>query len=361
MFVEPPEFSAARENEYDQEVAGRDPLSADAVLIHLPEVNERGDLAWLMEQARTLAAASVDVSTPVNACAGLRDLGFLVSSAVRHAPELDISLLEPALLRLGALAGEVPRDTVYSYSTRNPRGVRRRSFTGTPEEELFINSVAQAGTRLNDAVQQLADVLHADWTAPANTDGAGGPMTAALSTARSSVKVLQDNLLRVKRHVTPHFFSSQLRPYFPTFTVGGQAYAAPGGAQMPLLAVDVILFAHTASDSGAGAWHQTYLEENLRYLPPAHRAVCDTARARAASGADNRTLAGLAVETGNQGDFAGLLQDVLRFRYPHRQLARNNMLVRPDGSLGSGGYTDDVLDRIIELNRDVLHPMEGGR
>ncbi|GAA4009711.1 hypothetical protein GCM10022384_64010 [Streptomyces marokkonensis] len=361
MIAEPSEFSAARENEYDEEVAGRDPLGADAVLIHLPEVNERGDLTWLKEQARALAAASVDVSTAVDACAGLRDLGFLVASAVRHAPELDISPLEPALLRLGALAGEVPRDTVYSYSTRNPRGVRRRSFTGTAEEELFIDSVAQASARLNDAVQHLADVLHADRTAPANTDGADGPTVTALRTARSSVKVLQANLLRVKRHVTPQFFSSRLRPYFPTFTVGGQAYAAPGGAQMPLLAVDVMLFAHAAGDSEAGAWHQTYLEENLRYLPPAHRAVCDAARARAASGAGGRTLAGLAVETGNQDDFIGLLQDVLRFRYPHRQLARNNMLVRPDGSLGSGGYTDGVLDRIIELNKDVLYPMEGGR
>ncbi|MGK5630567.1 monodechloroaminopyrrolnitrin synthase PrnB family protein [Streptomyces sp. URMC 123] len=354
MTVTSTAFSAARENREDQEVADRDPLGADPTMAALAEANERQDVAWLLARAHRLAGAC-RVTTALDARAALRDLGFLIASAIRHDPAADVTALDSTLRRLGELAGEVPRDTVYSYATRNPSGARRRAFTRTPEEELFISSVTEATIHLNHAVERLAGTLFPRVSGTAAEEDER-PLVDALRASRESIDVLQARLVDVKRKVSPQLFSRHLRPYFPVITVDGRDYAAPGGAQMPLLALDVMLFAHRARDPDMSAWHADYMTENITYLPPAHRAVCEEFLALDGTTVRRRT----AVALGSppvRAAYRALLLRVLRFRYPHRQLARDNMRVRPDGSLGSGGYSDAVLDRIIELNTASLRSL----
>lgn len=351
-------FSATCENQSDQETASRDPLRADEVMARLPEMNRRQDTATLLAEAKRLATGH-EVTTPADARAALRDLGFLVSSAVRHSPDCELSDLEPELLRLGALAGEVPRDNVYSYTTRNPTGPRRRSFTGTEEEELFISCVARATISLNEAVAALNATLDAeDGDGPSSSES----LATALHTCRTSVRILRNELLAVKRRISPQTFSTQLRPYFPEVRLGERTYMAPGGAQMPLLVLDALLFTGSSQDPELTEWHREYLRENVKYLPPAHREVCAKAVARAdESGAryDSQSLGARAErDTETRTLFRGLLEDVLRFRYPHRQLARANMRVRVEGARGSGGYTDEVLNHIIAVNQNALHGAE---
>ena len=38
---------------------------------------------------------------------------------------------------------------------------------------------------------------------------------------------------------------------------------------------------------------------------------------------------------------------LLKFRYPHLKVAKDNMNIRTEGSLGSGGYTSDILERLL--------------
>jgi hypothetical protein len=344
-------FDAVRENAADADVAARDPLGADDVMAGLPAANARRDLAWITAHLRQLGA-ECRVDTWADARAALRDLGFLSSSALRHDPRCDLSFLEPVLARLGKLCDEVPRDTVYSYTTRNPAGGRRRTFRASDEEHLFIDSVAKSTVSLNTAVEHLAAALFDDRSH-------GDLLVAPLRQARHSVDVLRQNLLKVKRHVSPEYFSGELRPYFPHIRVNGRAYAGPGGAQMPLLVLDVLLMAGDADDDGS-RWHRDYLRDNVIYLPPTHRAVCRRAQARV-RWSNRRRLAGILREhDAARVEFTELLQETLRFRYPHRQLARANMGVRPDGSLGSGGYAVAALDHMIELTCRTVDEV-GGR
>ncbi|KPI25052.1 hypothetical protein OV320_8257 [Actinobacteria bacterium OV320] len=103
----------------------------------------------------------------------------------RPVPPLAV---EAAMLRLGATADEAPRETVYSYATRNPRGPRRRSFTDTPGEHVFID-------------ENTADALAA--------------------VVQERLRDFAARLQTVKRTLTPHYFTGLLRPHYP-LPNGGQ-------------------------------------------------------------------------------------------------------------------------------------------
>lgn len=48
-----------------------------------------------------------------------------------------------------------------------------------------------------------------------------------------------------------------------------------------------------------------------------------------------------------------------KFRYPHRKLARDNFKIRPDGSVGSGVYTTDILDVLLNETIGAIEKLEG--
>ncbi|MFG2680827.1 monodechloroaminopyrrolnitrin synthase PrnB family protein [Streptomyces sp. NPDC048392] len=331
--------------ELDLLVAGSDPLDAARDAPRLPALNRAGDVAGLDRLARTWnGRVAAHVHDTVTAGAALRDLGFALASLERHGVDFrSVPGAEENLLRLGARTEEVPRDSVYTYALRNPVNAVR-SFTELPEEALFIREVRTAGVALRPAVDALLDAL---------TLAADDPVLAELlAEATRGFTVFAQSLLAVKRAITPETFSGELRPYFPPMTVGGQVLYAPGGAQMTPLLVDVLLIRPEPGDPGE-EWYERYLRENLPYLPAAYRAASDRARrhrpllprlvdeagrspTRPTTG---RTLAGL----------RSLMRELLRFRLPHLQLAKANMNIRPDGSLGSGGYTTGSLDHLAEL------------
>jgi hypothetical protein len=161
-------------------------------------------------------------------------------------------------------------------------------------------------------------------------------------------------LLLVKRNVTPEFFTGQLRPYYPPIRLGDEIYYGPGGAQMPQLVLDVVLL-RPDRQSPYARWHDEYVEDNSRYLPPAHRKLIKTA-----SGEPAGLIASVAAShalVGNEqlrGALRRVLSTVLRFRYPHQQLARANMRIRPAGSVGSGGYSLDAVNRLVDLTSHAI-------
>ena len=335
-------FSGVDENAHDYAVAVLDPLRADQVIAALPAANDDGDTGWMLAAISKLIE-DFDTVDAAQARAALRDLGFLAASVVRHTPDADLSFLQPTLLRLGDIADEVPRDTVYSYTTRNPVGPRRRAFVGSPEEDLFIDSVLAATRALNVAVEHLTAYL-------CRPDLDENGMLEAFARVHDGVESLRQNLRSVQREITPEYFSHQLRPYFPQLTIGGRTYMGPGGAQMPLLVLDVLLLTPTGPDE-LGEWHATYLKENLLYLPPAHRAVCAATLDEQRQGHSELTRM-VHESTAVRAEYGALLRRILRFRYPHRQVARNNMAIRVEGSVGSGGYTVTALDNLVDITAD---------
>lgn len=328
----------------DSSIAALDPLDADPVMRALPQANIAADTTWLSTRALRLSQHAARIRDAAPARAALRDLGMLTSSLTRHTGRpVPPRAVEAALLHLGAVADEVPRESVYSYATRNPRGPRRRSFTDTPGEHLFIDEVTAASHVLDTAI------LHCSQLADAGDQDAADTLAAVV---HLRLQAFAAHLLTVKRNLTPQYFTGQLRPYYPPLDIAGHTYYAPGGAQMPLLVLDVLLLSQAATGELA-TWYEQYLDDNTLYLPPHHRAHIE--RARHAPG-----LARLAQQHPHLRPAAALLiGDLLRFRLPHRQLARANMAVRDDGSLGSGGYTADALDQLLavtESARALLNP-----
>jgi Domain of unknown function (DUF1864) len=344
-------FTAAAANSYDAHIATLDPLDADGLMTHLPAANAARDVGWLRRTASQLAERSVRIQHAEYACAALRDLGFVISSLGRHQPAaLECCPWQPQLRRLGTLADEVPRETVYGYASRNPEGRRQRRFTDSAEERLFIASVSGGIRHLNHAIETLAG--HAPWPGRADT------LRSVLADLDSRLREFASCLVTVKRAITPEFFTGQLRPYFPPLTVNGRTYFGPGGAQMPQLVLDVLLLRPEAS-APLAKWHAAYIEENAIYLPVPHRHVIAAALTTpcglvahmtrpATTGSDQAGLAAL----------HAVVRSVLRFRYPHQRMAAANMAVRPTGSVGSGGYSLEAVDQLVELTSYALSQLD---
>ncbi|MEV6929646.1 monodechloroaminopyrrolnitrin synthase PrnB family protein [Dactylosporangium sp. NPDC051485] len=322
----------------DAGIAALDPLGADAVMRSLPQANIAADTAWLLSRAVHVSQHAAGIRDVAPARAALRDLGMLTASLARHTGQ-DIAppAVEAAMLHLGEVADEIPRETVYSYSTRNPRGPRRRSFTDTPGEHRFIDEVTAASDALDIAIEHCRHLSAAVDKHEADA-GAG--------IVHHQLRAFGGHLLTVKRHLTPQYFTGRLRPYFPALTIAGTTYYAPGGAQMPLLVIDVLLLSQAANGELA-AWFEQYLDDNATYLPPHHRALIDAARGVPGLARLANRHPYLRSATGT------LIDDLLRFRLPHRQLARANMAIRDEGSLGSGGYTTDALDQLIAVTKQA--------
>jgi PAS domain-containing protein len=345
-------FTAEATNAYDASIAAIDPLDADELITHLPEANTSGDVDWLTATAHDLAERTATIESAPEACAALRDLGLVVASLGRHRPQaLEKCPWQAQLLRLGALADEVPRETVYSYASRNPEGPRQRRFTDTVEERMFIANVTSGIRHLNHAVEVLVGYAHAP--------DQGNTLAELLTELDSRLREFASCLLKVKRTVSPEFFTNRLRPYFPPLTIHEHTYFGPGGAQMPQLVLDVLLLRPKPA-APLAKWHETYIEDNAIYLPASHRRLIDESLL-VPSGLVAR-MAGPAAATGvDEGALTAMrtvVASILRFRYPHQRMAAANMTIRPSGALGSGGYSLEAVDQLVELTTYALTQLD---
>lgn len=345
-------FTAEATNAYDASIAAIDPLGADELITHLPKANTSGDVDWLTATAHDLAERTAAIGSAPDACAALRDLGLVVSSLGRHRPQvLEDCPWQASLLRLGTLAHEVPRETVYSYASRNPSGPRQRRFTDTAEERTFIANVTSGIRHLNHAVEVLVG--------NADAPDQGKTLAESLAELDSRLREFASCLLNVKRAVTPEFFTTRLRPFFPPLTINDHTYFGPGGAQMPQLVLDVLLLRPEPA-APLAKWHATYIEDNAIYLPASHRRLIDESLL-VPSGLVARMTGPAATSGVDQGVLTAMrtvVASILRFRYPHQRMAAANMTIRPAGALGSGGYSLEAVDQLVELTTYALAQLE---
>lgn len=334
---------------YYQVIAERDPLQLDSFLARLPDVNASGDLSQIMHNLE-LAANIIEVQsnvTPIDATAMLRDLDFLIGSALRANcnPIEELPRLETQLLRLGAIADTVPRGSVYTYAAVNPADERQRSFTGTQEERIFISSVSDGINALAAAMRPLVTVSLHDSESYA----------ASLVTASGHMRHMIDSIIKVRQYVSPAFFTNEMRPYFDPICIGGVNYTGAGGAQMMMLGFDRLLWGKTDDD----VTYQQYYAENVQYLLPIQRAQIERySHINDGTIIDHIEREELAADDAMRLAAASLLRQIRKFRYPHRKVAQDNFAVRSNDAVGSGAYTTDILDLLIDKTDQALRRVE---
>jgi hypothetical protein len=256
-----------------------------------------------------------------------RDLGHIAATQQRYAIPIESNpqLIE-GLYNVGVSIGEVPRDTVFSYGPRN-YVYAPRSFTTYGFESTFIESFRQGMGGLYRCINHLLVAMAGKVT-----------LSAGIQAATLEFKNMTSAIVNVHRQITPEQFTHVLRPYFDPIEIEGTSYLAPGGAQMPLILLDLIMKGSKYFDK-----MQSYSLENVSYMPLGYRfafevllekQICLTNYFRA-----NEDLEA----------FVGLQNAVLGFRYPHRKVATDNFKLREKENVGSGGYTPELLDELIKL------------
>lgn len=331
-------------------VSKLDPLNLDEFMAELPFVNMAGDTQKIIDTTETATEKlfALEDTNSNEAFAALRDMDFLLGSGIRHGldPITDVDGLEEGLIRLGKIAGTVPRGSVYTYSLANPNDNRQRSFTGSYEENEFIDAVRVGTGALDCAIFALSQCSEYD------KEG----LIAGLDSTTEAMGDMVAAIGRVMRTVSPEYFTNNLRPYFDPAIIDGVSYTGAGGAQMQLLGIDRILW----GNSDASEEYVRFYAENFQYLTPEQqRSVSLYFESN-----DRTVLETIVDEELGQDDPLSmsalrLLKSIRKFRYPHRKVARDNFKLRSNDAVGSGAYTPEILDLLIQKTENSIADIGG--
>jgi monodechloroaminopyrrolnitrin synthase len=338
------------------EIRTADPLEADALLATVPAMNAAADVPALTAALRTLLPdpdrlAALGV---VEALAAMRDLGILLGSLKKHGvqPVSAVPELVPVLLRLGRVTDMVPRDTVHHYTTWNPLGDRRRTYTGDRMEAHLQDAVRMVFPALVASLQSCSALARLEPYEPG--------FALALDQTAQHVQSMVDSIDFTVDHVSPVFFATEMRCYFEEIDIAGAEYLGPAAAQVPLWLVDLTLW-QCDRDNPA---YDAFLAESVKYsLPPwrahysAHRdAVSAVSKLSAAitwEAAGDRMPAQL---TRSALALARVLRVLKAFRARHFTIARKAYgedVARYDR--GSGGAPIALLRSVLDLTRENEH------
>ena len=332
----------------DKSVSGLDPLVLDhffeADFTKFANASSSSEMLDFIEQHFSgISFANLMNLNEVAAMAAARDVGMLASALTKLGVRIsEVPVLETMLLKLADKTYEVPADTVFSYGPRNPSGKRRRTFTGSNEEEIFIQSFSDGMDGLIVALASLEVLQEMDICDPMYAQYA--------SEATDGMKGMVDAIFAVRKIVTPEVFTFKLRPFFDPKTVGARTYFAPGGAQMPVSMVDLLLWGVGETDRIClGYWN-----ENLQYLPTSYRSKIESiSRGRPIiQGISQRVSRGIKEQQRANvlvsiDGLISVIDQIIRFRAPHLGIAKANMKIRQKGALGSGGYDTSILQHLI--------------
>lgn len=211
--------------------------------------NAREKLAELI--GRTIQSPSltqVDIVERKEARNLLYLLGFLVSSCERHSQALgypagaaiqSIPGLDQCLTQLGNISGHPPRDSLYTYILWN----EGETFTGDPQEALFIDVVKKSTEELESARGILATTLSNP------SDFFSTETLTVLEAVWTSLEVARKQFLRFYQQdqdgnpkFTQAFFINQMRQYNCTYPIGGVDYGGPTAANcVPWMCLDMML------------------------------------------------------------------------------------------------------------------------
>ncbi|MEU7294788.1 monodechloroaminopyrrolnitrin synthase PrnB family protein [Streptomyces exfoliatus] len=343
-------FGDRRHRTHD--IRAADPLGADALLAAVPAMNAAADVPALTVALRALlpdqdraAEWSVD-----GALAAMRDLGILLGSLKRHGVQPLAAVPEalPVLELLARRTDMVPRDTVHHYTTWNPVGPRRRSYTGHPTEALLQESVRMVLPGLVAALDDCGRIARLEPYDPG--------FAAALDRVARHVRAMVDSIDLTVARVSPEYFALTLRPYYEEIEIAGRDYLGPAAAQVPLWLVDLTLWQCDRPDPA----YDAFLAEAVPYALPAWREF--HARHRGGVSAVSKLSAAVSWEgadrlppslTASAEALGRVLRVLKTFRARHLGIARK--AYSEDVRLyeeGSGGAPVALLRSVLDLTRE---------
>lgn len=316
-----------------------DPLNMDETLLILPSLNSTKDVGKIILATEASLDQLPDELNEEESIAALRDFDFLVSSLIRHGVEPVDSVhgLNEGLQHIAAITHTVPRGSVSTYTTANPIDERMRTFTGTAEEKVFITEVTNSARALDTAMYSFG------------TDG----YATGLHNTSQALDTMIRSILIVKKEVSPEFFTNNLRPYFDAMTVNGQRYLGSGGAQLQLVGIDFLLW----GVNDPNQTYQAFFNENFAYMTPRQRESVSKALAKH----DGMSIVDhLSTFRDPQmaEDAISTLRKIRKFRFPHRKIAVDNFKLRSKDAVGSGSYTPEILNLLIDKNDAALTRLE---
>ncbi|MCW3478344.1 DUF1864 family protein [Neisseriaceae bacterium JH1-16] len=332
-------------------IQNQDPLCADAILSLLPELNRNADIPELTRILRqlTIRVSETPIQTAEAALAAMRDLGIVAGSLKRHGiePISAVPELEVPLLVLGDYTRMIPRDTVHHYTSWNPTGERRRTYTDDEQERWLQDAVVRVFPNLSASLAISETLSEMD-----PRDARFAPMVGMLGDASRAMIEAIDS---VTSRVSPIFFAQEMRPYFEEFTVNGVSYLGPAAAQAPLWLVDLCVW---ASDRNEPEYNR-FLVESVHYSLPSWRDFY--ARHACKASLVTKVASLLEQQTGepdeaaiqSAGSLADLLYLLKVFRGRHIGIARR--AYAPEVRLyeqGSGGAPVALLKQILDLTRE---------
>jgi hypothetical protein len=328
-----------REESPDQEIAEMDPLNLDYFFgnVFTKSIKD-GNVDSLMHCGSSADIGLIlEKQDIVQARAAIRDLDMITSALIKMGVHnKDTRAITDKLSALATVASEIPRDTVYSYGPRNPKGDRMRRFTDLPEEKIFIESFRAGMKYLTHSIDSLEAV---------QCGKDSEPFSEVLVSANQGLVSMVEAILSVRRNVPPEIFTNQLRPFFDPYEVSGVEYLAPGGASMPIILVDYVLWSGQTDDQ----WYTEYLNTNKAYLTPKLREQLQRM-------GQYKNLYDTFIENIQRGNsvyidsldsLIEVFTTLIQFRAPHKRVADDNFKLRPGEAVGSGGHTVDILQLLI--------------
>lgn len=273
-----------------------------------------------------------------------RDIGMIMAAIKRLNNSWNPSEeVQERLLLVAAETTESPRDSVFSYGPRNPEGKTRRMFIGSPEEASFIESFTEGMKGLDECLENILAVFEKETY---------GEIVKALNAATIAFDKMIGAIVAVRRVIKPEYFTDVMRPFFEPLIIGGKSFSAPGGAQMPILILDALTWAKDVDQD-----YIDYVTENLRYIPQGYHQLL--LRSRSLESIESYVLSkkDLSDNANTEpkmvfGQLKRLMDKIVAFRVPHLRVARDNFKLRPEGSVGSGGYKPDMLEIILQQTKD---------
>ena len=212
---------------FDPTKAARmDPLGLDEFMGEIADYNLLSNTRILIDTLRD--ATEVLPSLPRQpdvAISSLRDIDIISSSLLRHGinPIEVAPRLAEGLKSLGAIAVNVPRGTIATYVGINPSDSRRRQFTSTEQEAIFVESLSVGYHLLDTALTDISTI---------KMESSASEVAEALGSTVTAVDSMRYSIIAVHRNISPEFFTANIRPYFEPLEVDGEEYAAPGGSQL---------------------------------------------------------------------------------------------------------------------------------
>lgn len=333
--------------DFDLSVSQLDPLASDKFFQEeFIKAIEGQDIRYLNEASSRLCQTNLHKLSVLEGAAALRDLGMLASALTKlTGGEAPIPKhLEESLVKLGTKIYEVPRDTVFSYGPRNPHGKRMRRFTNSNEEHIFIDSFRKGMKENAECILSLDKAWHISIHDTS--------FSREILKAKQHFEHMVEAIITVKKNVPPSVFTFQLRPFFDPYSISGRSLLAPGGAQMPVIIIDNILW---GSDS-IEPLYTKYLTENISYSPKSYKDFLSTHSGRnGLIGKVQKQYLQRPENTISINSIASLIEfmnSLLQFRHVHLKVALDNFKLRGGMDVGSGGYTPTILEFLLKETRD---------